>query len=95
MDRNKVVRIVFDGTQISSEGVFHDQMSRALEFPVHYGNNLAALRDVLLPDDGRTIQIVWTNSGESRLRLGKDFLRIKTVLEDLAKERGNLSVHFL
>lgn len=95
MDRNKVIRIILDGTQISSERVFHDQMSRALEFPVYYGNNLAALRDVLLPDDGRTIEVVWTNSSASRLRLGKDFSRIKAVLEDLVKERGNLSVQFL
>ena len=90
-----MIRIVLDGTQISSERVFHEELSRALGFPSYYGNNLAALRDVLLPDDGRTIEIAWMNSSSSRQKLGNDFSRIREVLEDLVKERGNLRVQFL
>jgi ribonuclease inhibitor len=90
-----VTHIALNGNQLSSEKDFHEVLSKELGFPTYYGNNLAALRDVLLSDDGRPIEIEWRHSGASKKKMGKDFSRIKSVLEDLTKERGNLQVRFL
>ena len=39
--------VVLDGSLIGNEKDFHEQISKALEFPDHYGENLDALWDCL------------------------------------------------
>ena len=90
-----MIHIVLDGNCVTSEEEFHETVCQGLNFPSYYGRNLAALRDVLLSDDRSPIEIEWKHSAASKEAMGRDFLRIKSVLEDLATERGNLHVSFL
>jgi ribonuclease inhibitor len=72
---------ILDGNAIHSPGDFHRQIARQLAFPGYYGNNIAALWDVLTVDVARPVHVVWRNSAVSKRQLGEDvFERIVAVM---------------
>jgi len=73
--------IEIDGTRIGSVDDFHAAMAGALSLGSYYRPNLAALWDILSADAERPIQIVWRESNESRIAIGKqDFDLIRDLL---------------
>lgn len=73
--------IELDGTRIGSVSDFHAEMAAALSLGSYYRPNLAALWDILSTDIERPIQLVWRESNESRIAMGKqDFDPIRDLL---------------
>ncbi|MYV61817.1 barnase inhibitor [Streptomyces sp. SID4931] len=75
------MNVELDGRQIETPLDFHEALAEALDFGPHYRPNLAALWDRLSADIERPVEIVWTNSAESRAAMGSDrFEEIRSVL---------------
>ncbi len=77
------MRVIVPGEEVRTEQDFHRILAHQLEFGEHYGWNLAALRDRLLNDVPRPIDLVWRNSEASRKLLGSNlFERICAILNE-------------
>ena len=75
------MRIVLDGTQISSEADLHDALTAQLDFGPYYGRNLDALWDRLSTDIERPVELIWMDSRASEALMGPEvFGKIKSIL---------------
>src|SRR5436305_7834263 len=66
------MQVVVSGDEIRTEMDFHRALARRLEFGDCYGWNLAALRDRLLLDVPRPVELIWERSAASERQLGSD-----------------------
>jgi ribonuclease inhibitor len=89
--------ILLDGEKITTKEQLHETLKAQLGVPEYYGNNLAALRDVLrgLPSDDFPMVLKWKNFNKSKAILGDYADKTNKVFEDIAREvekRGILKV---
>jgi ribonuclease inhibitor len=66
------MQVVVPGDEIRTEIDFHRVLARQLEFGEYYGWNLAALRDRLLLDVPRPVELIWERSAVSKQQLGSN-----------------------
>jgi ribonuclease inhibitor len=92
--KRSVKRFSLPGKAIRSVEEFYDEVARELHFPDHFGRNLDALWDVLTTDIEGPVELVWEDSADSRKSMGKDFEKISSLLQDVAKERKDFHVSF-
>lgn len=78
--------VELDGSAIKSEKDFHDQISRILEFPSHYGRNLDALWDCLSGEINTDIRLVWKSHADCKKALGTKFDDIVKILNELKND---------
>jgi ribonuclease inhibitor len=81
-----------DGKHVQSLETLYGELSRQLSFPLHFGNNLDALFDVLTTDVAGPVHIVWNNAAVSRRAMGNDFETVVTLLRNVGKERKDFAV---
>jgi RNAse (barnase) inhibitor barstar len=78
---------MIDGSKISDENSFFDEVAQALEFPEHFGHNWAAWNDCL-GDFGslapKRVAIVWKHADETFAVDAQTFLQAVCDLENLA-----------
>lgn len=74
------------GNIINSEYDFHAQLAKALDVQQYYGHNLHALWDLLTGGAERPLHLVWRNASESKIKLGKQFEDIVSILERVRLE---------
>ena len=71
-----MITIVLDGELITSEKEFHKQISKKLEFPSYYGNNLDAFwdcfTDFLVAPRQDKVVLLWKNHEVSKNGLGAE-----------------------
>jgi ribonuclease inhibitor len=87
--RSNRCRFVVPGDEIRTELDFHRVLARQLEFGEYYGWNLAALRDRLLLDVPRPVELIWERSAASKRYLGADLFEsiCETLREAEAQDR--------
>jgi ribonuclease inhibitor len=84
--------IVFDSLHVKSIGELHRELARSLDFPGHYGMNLDALYDCLSGEIALPLRIIWRNYHVTRLKVGKDAVKVLKVMKDFAKEDPRFTV---
>ncbi len=87
-------RCTIAGRHVLSLELFYDEIARQLDFPAYFGRNLDALYDVLSTDLEGPLEMVWEDASVSQTRMGKDFLRLREVLEQVASERDDFVIVF-
>ena len=80
-----------DGRQRSKAAIL-SRVARDLGFPAHFGGNLDALFDILTTDIEGPFTIRWRPTANARAALGADFGRIRSTLEDAARERKDMTL---
>lgn len=80
------VEVVLDGEALATVADVHRVLDEALDFGEFYGWNIAALRDRLLTDIPRPVQVTWLNSRVSEQRLGADFHAVVQVFEEVTQQ---------
>jgi ribonuclease inhibitor len=85
-------KLELDGSRIKTESDFHTEISRLLEFPDWYGNNLDALEDFLNGHIDPNVCLVWKHHELSKKQLGNDFERIMSVFNDFMQSEPNFEV---
>ena len=80
-----------DGRQRSKQAVLA-RLAKDLDFPPHFGGNLDALFDVLTADVPGPVHISWRATERAVSTMGEDYARLRTTLEDAARERADLRV---
>lgn len=83
-----MVKYVIDGGKMVSREAAHDELSRALSLPAHYGRNLDALWDCLTCMQG---EIVLTGSDKMLENLGLYGKKILSILSDAAEQNPDIS----
>ncbi len=86
--------IVLQGNTITSIEALYDQIGRQLPLPPYFGRNLDALWDLLSTDIPGPLTLIWKNSSHSQSAMGNDFLRVKKLFEELARERKDFTLKF-
>lgn len=84
-----IKRYTLDGKDIHSLADLYGRLSILMELPVHFGNNLDALWDVLSTDIGGPFEIVWRHADDSKRSMRKDFNRTVKLLRELEKARDD------
>ncbi len=92
MKPSKTYRI--SGAAIRSLEDFYSEISNKFHLPKHFGRNLDALWDVLTTDVEGPIELIWEDSMKTRQWMGNDFEKVKTLLQEVEKERGDFRVTF-
>ena len=82
-------------THIRSLDQLYDELARQLGFPGHFGRNLDALWDTLTTDVEGPVEIVWEDPEHSQSSLGDEYARVVALLEEVAEERGDMTLEFL
>lgn len=82
-------------SEIHSTARFYDELARQLDFPTHFGRNLDALWDVLVNDIEGPLEIVWQDTRLSREAMCNDYVKLAALLEEVAKERGDITLKLL
>jgi ribonuclease inhibitor len=85
---------LLQGRRIRSLDDLYDEMERCLPLPDYFGRNLNALWDVLSTDIEGPLEIVWLDAAHSRLAMGDDYGIVVQLLEDLEKERDDVTVAY-
>ena len=85
MSKERLCRL--QGATIESLQDVYAQLAEQLELPDWFDPNLDALWDVLTTDVVGPVRVVWEDTERSRKRLGHDFNRLRTLLEQVAQER--------
>ncbi len=81
------MQVIIDGAKIRTEADLHATLAKQLDFGTYYGNNLAALWDRLTTDVERPVEIIWSDSDQSRIALGEElFGRIARVLMEVEEQ---------
>ncbi len=81
------MQVTLGGAQIKTELDLHSALANSLNFGPHYGNNLAALWDRLTSDVERPVEVVWSNSAQSRVALGDElFGRVVKLMRDVEEQ---------
>ncbi len=88
----KKIQCIIDGQNVSSMEAFYGELKRQLSFPLHFGNNLDALWDVLTTDIEGPIRIVWNGAEASRRTMGNDFETVVALLRKVGRERKDFHV---
>jgi ribonuclease inhibitor len=88
-------KIRLPGKSIHSLDEFYGEIAKKLRVPEHFGRNLDALWDVLTTDIKGPLELAWEDSEISEKSMGKDFVKVVTLLRDVEKERGDFKVSFL
>jgi ribonuclease inhibitor len=87
-------RCTIAGRHVLSLELFYDEIARQLDFPAYFGRNLDALYDVLSTDLEGPLEMIWEDASVSQTGMGKDFLRLREVLEQVASERDDFVIVF-
>lgn len=82
-------------TDIRATERFYDELARQLDFPAHFGRNLDALWDVLSGDVEGPLEILWDGTQLSRASMGGDYAKLVALLEEVAAERGDMTLKLL
>jgi len=82
-------------TDIRTTERFYDELARQLDFPAHFGRNLDALWDVLCSDAEGPLEILWEGTQLSRDSMGGDYAKLVELLEEVAAERGDMTLKLL
>lgn len=85
---------ILDGRSINDTADLYDQLAAQLPMPPGFGRNLDALWDVLTTDIPGPLTIIWQHAGQSRQKLDKRYLALRTLLEEAMDERPDLTVRF-
>ena len=83
-----MTRSTVELTGIASLAEAYDRFQEALGLPAQFGRNLDALWDWLRTDVAGPLTIVWSR----RHGLGREGDRLLRLLEDLARERKDVSL---
>ena len=81
-------------TAVHSLDRFYDELARQFGFPSHFGRNLDALWDVLTTDIEGPLKIIWEDTQLSQTGLGDEYARLVSLLEEIAAERGDMTLEF-
>jgi ribonuclease inhibitor len=85
---------LLEGRRIGSLDDLYDEFERCLPLPDYFGRNLDALWDVLSRDIEGPLEIVWQDAKHSRQAMGDDYAIVVQLLEDLEKERDDVTVAY-
>jgi ribonuclease inhibitor len=85
-------RCVIEGSRVRTLADVYAALAGPLGFPVHFGNNLDALYDVLATDIAGPVEIVWRDHRLSQAALGADYERVLAVLRDAAGARDDMTL---
>lgn len=88
------MKIILEGLYIKSEAEFHNIISRRLEFPDYYGQNLDALWDCLTSWIEPPVEIIWKDFENSKIFLGDFAIKVKNLFQDAEKEIEGFRVEF-
>lgn len=80
---------ILSGNTVTSLEKAYDELSRQLEFPECFGQNLDALWDVLSTDIYGPFTVIWEKSEKSRDAMGDDYDRLVSLFRDVAKFRDD------
>jgi ribonuclease inhibitor len=78
------MRLIIDGSKITSEGDFHEVIAQGFSLPAWYGRNLDALWDVLTGMVSRPVELVWIHADQSKRVLPR-YEKIVSLLRDVEK----------
>jgi ribonuclease inhibitor len=87
-----VKRCTLNGNKIRSLDDLYDQISILIDLPEHFGRNLDALWDVLSTDVEGPFEIIWKHADNSKKLMGKDFVRVVKLFQELEKERDDFKL---
>jgi ribonuclease inhibitor len=76
------VKLIIDGSKISSEDDFHEAIATGFALPSWYGRNLDALWDALTGMVDRPVELVWIHAERSRKEL-PGYEKIVSLLRDV------------
>ncbi len=79
---------------VASAEDFYAQLEGQLDLEYAMGHNLDAVYDVLSTDIEGPVEMVWHDSGFSRVALGDWYGRIADVLNIVSSERDDFRVSF-
>jgi len=85
-----LTRIEF--VNVASVEDFYEQLEGQLDLTHPLGHNLDAVYDVLSTDVEGPIELVWHDSGFSRVALGDWYARVVDVLNIISSERNDLNL---
>lgn len=78
------MKLIIDGSKISSEADFHEAIAAGFALPAWYGRNLDALWDALTGMIDRPVELVWIHAERSRRELPR-YEKIVSLLRDVEK----------
>jgi ribonuclease inhibitor len=78
------MKLIIDGSKISSEEHFHEVIEKGFALPSWYGKNLDALWDALTGMVSRPVELVWIHAEQSRKMLPR-YEKIVSLLRDVEK----------
>ena len=81
-----MTELILDGSKMSSEEDFHDQIAAHPETPDFYGRNLDALHDLLTGFFSSPVLIIWKNADLAQSALGKRYSLILDVMGDAEED---------
>jgi ribonuclease inhibitor len=82
-----------DSRLLDEKEALHKEITRQLQLPLYYGENLDALWDILTAW-GNPLTIVIENCGESLAQLGSHGETVMQLFQEAEEENNNLSVDF-
>lgn len=91
MSKERIKRCTLEGASLENLQAVYESLSKQLDFPAHFGNNLDALWDVLSTDIRGPFEIVWRDSANSEFALESDFRRLIELFDALRDEREDFT----
>lgn len=86
-------KLIIDGRFMQSKEAMYTHLTRVFSLPIYFGKNLDALWDVLTESEEPT-QINFLNVDLARTHLGDYGDRFIALLEKLAEEHVQYTIHF-
>jgi ribonuclease inhibitor len=88
------MNVILEGEKLKNIEDFHKEISKLLEFPDYYGNNLDALWDCLTSWIEPPITLVWKDFEVSNLNLGDFAYKARSIFDDAEKEIDGFKVKY-
>jgi len=77
--------IILNGKDITTEEIFHEKISKLLEFPDFYGKNLDALWDLMSGHIDTNIILIWKDHQIAKKSFPKTFDDIVETFKEVKK----------
>lgn len=84
-------KITINGKRLKSREALHEYITKKLNFPEHYGNNLDALYDCL-SEIGTPLNIIIKNMDILEEELGQYAVNLTLMLTDISGSNPNIKV---
>ena len=78
--------VTLDASHDTMDAIY-TTLQRELDLPAHFGRNLDALWDALTMEVPFPVEILWKDHASVKVKLGQDYDRLLTTLQDVENER--------